>query len=171
MEFPTRTGMVRSPIHIDDSACDPDDLAQCGGVSVTVPGDQPWDELVALAVDSDWTGVEWLSGVPGDVASAVRGNTAAYGQSVSDTVASVRTWDRLNDAQRTFAWADCQFGDGTSRFQEQLPDGQERYEVLDVIFLFRQGDLTPPLSDDLAAALGAPSGSRVPLSQVRHHLV
>lgn len=157
-------------IAVDDSACDIDDLAVCGGVEVTVPAGEEWDALVARAVADDWVGIEALSGVPGTVADAVRGNASRFGASIADVVTSVRTWDRIRDAQRTFAAVDCGFGEGTSRFTESADDA-ERYEILDIVFLFRQGDLTRPIADaDLAAAVGVEPGNRVLLSAVRNAL-
>lgn len=166
---------LRAPITgivIDESACETDDLAFCGGVQVTVPGTDLWDGFVERAVASDWTGVEALSGIPGTVADAVRTNASAHGQSIADTLTSVRTWDRTTDAQHTFPMADCGFGDGTSVLQERQADGTYRYDVLDVSFLFRQGDLTLPIRDaSLAALLGVDLHSRVQLRAVRDALV
>ena len=155
-------------IVVDDSACDPDDLSPCGGVAVTVSGAEHWDVLVERAVTSGWPGVEALSGVLGTVADIVRANARAHGQAATDVVSSVRTWDRQTDAQRTFAWVDCGFDAGSSRFQELLPDGRERFDILDVSLLFKQGDLTAPITDeDLASRVGATLGERVPLHEVR----
>ncbi|AXH96972.1 UDP-N-acetylmuramate dehydrogenase [Ornithinimicrobium avium] len=168
MQTASPSSGVLAGIVVDDSACDVDDLSPCGGVRVTVPGEQRWDELVELAVGSEWPGLELLSGVPGTVAEVVRANVAAHGQEPSGTVASVRTWDRSTDAQRTFAWGDCRFGPGTSQLQETLPGGRGRYQILDVTFLFKQGDLTAPVRDaQLAALLGVRPGHRVPITAVR----
>ncbi|RMB59877.1 FAD-binding protein [Tessaracoccus antarcticus] len=163
--------MIHSPISgivVDDSACELDDLASCGGIQVTVPAGESWDALAERAVTSEWVGVEALSWIDGTVGDAVRINAAAHGQAVSDTVVSVRTWDRLTDAQKTFPLADCALGTDTSRFLEVLPDASDRFEILDVSFLFRQGDLSAPIRDaDLAATLGIQMGARVPLGAVR----
>lgn len=162
---------LRTPISgivVDDSACEVDDLAPCGGVEVSVPAGQEWDALVARAVASDWVGIEALSGLPGTVGDAIRVNASAHGQAVADTLVSVRTWDRSVDSQKTFPLIDCHFGHRTSRFLEELTDGSERFEILDVVFLFREGDLTTPVRDrDLAALLGIDVGVRVPLGDVR----
>lgn len=153
---------------IDDSACDADDLAFCGGVQVTVAAGEGWDGLVERAVVEGWTGVEALSGAPGTVADVVRANSVAHGQGVAETVASVRTWDRAADAQRTFPAVECAFVEGGSRFEEQLDDGGLRYELLDVAFLFRQADFSAPVVDEvLAGALSVAVGARVPLAHVR----
>ena len=84
---------------------------------VTVAAGENWDDLVARAVDSGWVGVEALSGIPGAVGATPIQNVGAYGQEVSQTIASVRVWDRRLKGIRTFANADCGFGYRTSRFK------------------------------------------------------
>jgi UDP-N-acetylmuramate dehydrogenase len=168
MSSSLQTALPIAGFVVDASACDVDDLAFCGGVQVTVAAGEPWSAVVGRAVAEGWTGVEALAGVSGTVADAVRANAAAHGQGVADTVAAVRTWDRAADAQRTFAAVDCAFVDGGSRFQERLADGARRYELLDVAFLFRQGDYSAPIVDEvLAGALAVAVGARVPLADVR----
>jgi UDP-N-acetylmuramate dehydrogenase len=156
----------RSTIVVDASACEMDDLAPCGGVDVTAGGDVDWAEFVTRAVTSGWPGVERLGGTPGTVADAIRTNAEVDGQAVADVVASVGTWDRAADRTRTFAYVECEFGPSTSRFEERLPDGQYRYDVIDVSFLFKQGDRTTPIRDpELAAVLGIERGDRLPLTE------
>ncbi|MGO1172732.1 MAG: hypothetical protein ACTHXO_06140 [Actinomycetaceae bacterium] len=150
---------------VDDSACDPNDLAQCGGVEITAGADVRWDDLVQRAVTSSWPGFELLVGAAETVGKAVHDNAERYGQAVADVVASVRAWDHQGDARRSFAFAECAFVPGGSRFSELLPDGRPRYEIVDVTFLLRQGDLTPPIrSAELAEQLGVEVGSRLPLA-------
>ena len=161
--------LLRCPIggiEVDDSSCDVDDLAFCGGVQVRVPAAGPWGDLVALAVASDWVGIEALAAVPGTVADAVTGDASAFGQSVWDTLSSVRTWDRAADTQATFPVATLR--PPASPLGERLADGGPRYEILDVSFLFRQGDLSTPIHDArLAALLGIREGRRVALAEIR----
>lgn len=155
-------------IVVDDSACQVDDLAPCGGVTVRTPGDQDWDELVDLAVASDWPGLEALAGAADTVTGAVRADVTHLGQKVSDVVASVRTWDRAEDRQRTLAWGDCRFGTDRPRLQETLADGGLRYDILEVSWLVKLGDLTAPVRDlELARLLDVEPGTRVPLAAVR----
>jgi UDP-N-acetylmuramate dehydrogenase len=143
---------------------DPDDLACRGAVTVTVAAGENWDTLVARAVDAGWVGIEALSGIPGSVGATPIQNVGAYGQEVSDTLASLRTWDREEGRLRTFAAADCGFGYRTSRFKEE----PGRFVVLDVTFLLRQGTLGAPVRyAELAATLGVEQGERAPLADVR----
>lgn len=161
---------LRTPITgivVDESACETDDLAFCGGVQVTVPASDSWAGFVERAVDSEWVGIEALAAVPGTVADAVSTAATAYGQSVADTLASVRTWDRAADTQKSFPVSELGLGNGSSRLLEPLGDGGLRYELLEATFLFRQGDLTAPIHDaGLAERLGVDEGTRVALRVV-----
>ena len=140
----------------------------CGGVVVTVAAGEPWDDFVARAVAEGWVGVEALSGIPGAVGATPIQNVGAYGQEVADTVARVRTYDRVDRTQRTFAAGDCGFGYRSSRFKAE----PGRYVVLDVAFQLTQGSLGAPVTyAELARSLGVPvgqgAGSRAPLAGVR----
>ncbi|WP_185994569.1 UDP-N-acetylmuramate dehydrogenase [Nocardioides campestrisoli] len=140
------------------------DAAACGGVLVKVAAGESWDDLVARAVASGWVGVEALSGIPGSVGATPVQNVGAYGQEVAQTIASVRTWDRVERTQRTFAAADCGFGYRHSRFKAD-PD---RYLVLEVTFQLRLGSLSAPVGyAELARRLGVEVGQRAPLGDVR----
>lgn len=166
MDFISALSDRRLRIVVDASACELDDLAPCGGVDVRVGGDVDWGEFVQRAVTSSWPGIERLGGVPGTVADVVRANAEVRGQAVADVVASVGTWDRAAQRTRTFAFVECEFGPSTSRFQELLPDGERRYDILDVSFLFEQGDKTRPIRDpELAALLRIEPGDRLPLTE------
>ena len=136
----------------------------CGGVTVRVAAGEDWDRLVALAVRSRWIGIEALSGIPGLVGATPIQNVGAYGQEVSETVASVRVWDRRLRGVRTFAAADCGFGYRHSRFKAD----PGRFVVLTVDFQLRVGDLGAPVAyAELARTLGVEQGARAELADVR----
>lgn len=145
-------------------APDPDAMSCLGAVTVTVAAGEEWDALVARAVASGWVGIEALAGIPGAVGSTPIQNVGAYGQEVSQTIARVRTWDRVDRTQRTFAAADCDFSYRHSRFKAD-PD---RFIVLEVEFLLRQGTLSAPAAyAELARRLGVEVGERAALGDVR----
>ena len=144
------------------------DADVCSGATVTVAAGEDWDDLVAQAVDQGWLGVEALSGIPGSVGATPIQNVGAYGQEVADTVASVRCWDRVGRAYRTFSVAECGFGYRTSRFKED----PGHFVVLEVTFQFRMGDLAEPVEyGELARSLGVPLGQRVPARAVRESVL
>lgn len=136
----------------------------CGGVLATVAAGETWDDLVALATERGWVGVEALSGIPGSVGATPIQNVGAYGQEVAQTIASVRVWDRKLRGVRTFANADCGFGYRHSRFKAD----PGRHVVLDVTFQLRQGTLGAPVEyAELARTLGVELGQRAPIADVR----
>jgi UDP-N-acetylmuramate dehydrogenase len=136
----------------------------CGGVLVKVAAGESWDDLVALAVERGWVGIEALAGIPGRVGATPIQNVGAYGQEVSQTIAGVRVWDRRLKGLRTFANADCGFGYRTSRFKAD----PERHVVLDVTFQLAVGTLATPVRyAELARTLGVEEGERAPLAVVR----
>jgi UDP-N-acetylmuramate dehydrogenase len=119
---------------------------------------------VERAVTEGWVGVEALAGIPGSVGATPIQNVGAYGQEVSQTIASVRCWDRQESAVRTIAAADCGFGYRTSRFKRE----PGRFVVLSVTFQLRLGDLGAPVAyAELARTLGVDPGERVALDRVR----
>ncbi|MCL8251969.1 UDP-N-acetylmuramate dehydrogenase [Aeromicrobium fastidiosum] len=136
----------------------------CSGATVTVAAGEPWDVFVAHAVERGWVGVEALAGIPGSTGATPVQNVGAYGQDVSQTIASVRTYDRYDRRIRTFAAADCDFSYRHSRFKAE----PQRYVVLSVTFQLAFGDLgTPVVYGELARALGIEVGDRAPAAAVR----
>lgn len=140
------------------------DADDCSGAMVTVQAGENWDDFVTHAIDRGWVGIEALSGIPGSVGATPIQNVGAYGQEVSQTTASVRTYDRVDARVRTFAAADCGFTYRHSRFKAE----PHRYVVLSVTFQFALGDLGMPVGyAELARTLGVEVGARPPLAAVR----
>ena len=91
-------------------------------------------------------------------------NVGAYGQEVAQTIARVRTFDRVDRCHRSFAAADCGFGYRDSRFKAD----PGRHVVLEVTYQLARGDLGAPVQyAELARSLGVETGQRVPLADVR----
>jgi UDP-N-acetylmuramate dehydrogenase len=140
------------------------DADACGGAVVRVAAGEVWDDLVLRAVQSGWVGVEALSGIPGLVGATPIQNVGAYGQEVSETIASVRCWDRQAGEVRTLFNRDCRFGYRTSRLKQE----PGRWLVLEVVLQLRLGDLGAPVRyAELARRLGVEPGERAPLADVR----
>ena len=93
------------------------DDGACGGVSVTAAAGVPWDDVVARAVRDEGVGFEALSGIPGSTGATPVQNVGAYGAEVAETIASVRTWDRLESRVRTLPAIDCGFAYSDSLFK------------------------------------------------------
>jgi UDP-N-acetylmuramate dehydrogenase len=94
-----------------------------------------WDCLVGLAVERNLGGIECLSGIPGSVGGTPVQNVGAYGQEVSEVIASVRAYDRHSDRIVELLNEDCGFRYRTSIFNTTAKD---RYVVLTVTFALTQ---------------------------------
>jgi UDP-N-acetylmuramate dehydrogenase len=92
---------------------------------------EPWDALVDHAIALHLAGIECLAGIPGSVGGTPVQNVGAYGQEVSETIDSVRVFDRQMAQWRDLSNADCQF-----RYRESLfnIDQPGRYIVTRVRF-------------------------------------
>ena len=130
-----------------------------GGGSNVLVGDDGFDGTVVRVATSGLS-----SGIPGLVGSTPIQNVGAYGVEVCEFIARVRTWDRVDDTQRTFTADQCGFGYRSSRFKAE-PD---RYVVLDVTMQFNLGTRSLPVRyAELARRLGVESGERANTSEVR----
>ncbi len=136
----------------------------CGGAIVTVQAGHDWDEFVAECVDRRWAGLEALSGIPGTVGATPIQNVGAYGQEVGDWIYRVRTYDRHQNAFKTFSAADCEFSYRNSIFKQQ----PNRYLILDVTFQLRLGEHSAPVMyAELAKRLEVEVGKRSKNALVR----
>ncbi len=136
----------------------------CSGAMVRVAAGEDWDALVQRAIGEGWSGIESMSGIPGMVGSTPIQNVGAYGHDVSETIATVRVWDRTDAAVRIVAAADCGFAYRHSRFKAD----PSRYVVLEVAFQLPLGELSAPVGyAELARTLGVATGTRAPAGEVR----
>ena len=156
-------GVDRTVIRVLTQGVDVD-LDSCSGAMVTVQAGETWDAIVARAIDEGWVGVEALSGIPGSVGATPIQNVGAYGQEVSQTIASVRVFDRYDRRIRTMAAADCGFTYRSSRFKVE----PNRFVIITVTFQLALGDLGAPVAyAELARSLGVEIGERAPAARVR----
>ena len=134
------------------------------GAMLEVAAGEPWDPLVARCVEEGLAGFECLSGIPGSVGATPIQNVGAYGQEVSETIVSVRAYDRELDTVLEVGADECGFAYRSSAFK-RTPG---RWVVLSVAFeLERRPDSKPIRYAELARALGIAEGERAALADVR----
>ncbi len=154
--FPGETLLLRTR-GIDVVAEDP------ASVLVRVAAGELWDDFVAYAVTNGWSGVEWLSGIPGSAGATPIQNVGAYGSEVAHTIEAVHAYDRVADALVEMTPAECGFGYRSSVFKHD-----DRFLVLSVDFrLARSAESAPIRYAELARDLGASAGDRVSLDRAR----
>ncbi|GAB2552945.1 UDP-N-acetylmuramate dehydrogenase [Kribbella endophytica] len=140
------------------------DADACSGAMIHLQAGEDWDTVVQRAIAEEWVGLESMSGIPGLTGSTPVQNVGAYGHEVSESIASVRVWDRVENKLRTIFAADCGFAYRTSRFKAD----PSRYVVLEVAFQLKLGNLSAPIEyAELARVLGVEPGSRAPMTDVR----
>jgi UDP-N-acetylmuramate dehydrogenase len=131
-------------------------------VLLQVAAGESWDALVTMCVEQQLAGVECLAGIPGLVGATPLQNVGAYGQDVSQTVMSVRAYDRDADEVRTLR--DCGFSYRWSRFKAEAP----RWVVLEVTYRLTDSAVSRAIRyPELARALGVEVGATAPLTEVR----
>lgn len=91
-----------------------------GNVWVRAGSGVVWDDLVAHTVEQGWSGLENLSGIPGEVGASPVQNIGAYGSEAKDNIVSVEAVDVETLALRTFTSTDCRFGYRDSIFKKEL---------------------------------------------------
>ncbi len=143
----------------------PADSGGDGGerVRIEVAAGERWDGFVERCVAEGYRGVECLAGIPGLVGATPIQNVGAYGQEVSDTIVSVRAFDRQARSFVDLAPPACLFGYRSSLFRHN-----PRYVVVRVTFELAVSPASSPLRyAELVRGLGVREGERAPLGDVR----
>lgn len=131
---------------------------------VTAAAGEVWDALVERCTQEGLAGIECLSGIPGLVGATPIQNVGAYGQEVSDTIVSVRAFDRHERRVVELPAEACAFGYRDSAFKSRWPG---RFVVLSVTFALRCGLPSPPRYAELSKALdGEPAPTSARLREV-----
>ena len=102
-----------------------------GRVLYDVGAGESWDRFVAQAIGAKCAGVECLSGIPGSVGGTPVQNVGAYGQEVSETIASVEVFDRKDGQVRELCNEACGFSYRSSIFNT---GERERFIILRVTY-------------------------------------
>ncbi|MCW2531001.1 MAG: murB [Blastococcus sp.] len=142
-------------------------IERTGGALVVEAG-EPWDDVVAYAVDHQLAGIEALSGIPGSTGATPVQNVGAYGQEVAQTITSVRIYDRAEKSERTLTPAECGFAYRDSRLKRE----PGRFVVLGVTFVLDESAVSRPVGyAELARKLGVEIGGTAPLADVRSAVI
>jgi UDP-N-acetylmuramate dehydrogenase len=138
------------------------------GGRLVVQAGEPWDDLVAYAVENRLAGIEALSGIPGSTGATPVQNVGAYGQEVAQTITAVRVYDRAEKNERTLSPAECGFAYRDSRLKRE----PGRLVVLDVTFELEESELSRPVGyAELARRLDVEIGRCAPLQDVRDAVI
>jgi UDP-N-acetylmuramate dehydrogenase len=105
-------------------------------IFITARAGEDWDSFVGSCVAENLAGIECLSGIPGFVGGTPVQNVGAYGQEVSETIVSVRCYDRAAGEIVELTNTECGFSYRTSIFNTMA---RERFVVLAVAYKLVHG--------------------------------
>jgi UDP-N-acetylmuramate dehydrogenase len=131
---------------------------------VSAAAGEDWDALVAYAVAAEGAGIECLSGIPGTVGGTPVQNVGAYGQEVSQTIVTVRVFDRKTTKFIDLPAADCGFSYRRSIFNSTERD---RYVVSRVDYALRRHGPANFVYADLSKYFAARNVVSPTLAEVR----
>jgi UDP-N-acetylmuramate dehydrogenase len=135
-----------------------------GRMIVSSAAGEDWDDLVAYAVEANYAGFECLSGIPGTVGGTPVQNVGAYGQEVSQTIVTVRTFDRDTATFVDLPAAACGFSYRRSIFNTTK---KERYIVSRVDYALTVNGPATFVYADLARHFAAQNQTSPTLAEVR----
>ena len=138
------------------------DQATDGMPRLLVEAGEPWDAVVAHAVDHGLAGIEALSGIPGSSGAAPMQNIGAYGQELSDSLLAIEFLDFLTGEVERIPASELRLGYRTSALK------QGRQGVVLAIELGLTASTEGAIEyEQLAGALGVSVGSTAPIADIR----
>lgn len=96
-------------------------------IVIRVASGEVWDDVVRLACEEGWWGIENLSHIPGFCGAFPVQNVGAYGQEASDVITQVEVYDTKDGDIKFISNTDCEFGYRSSIFNRQE---KNRYVIL-----------------------------------------
>jgi UDP-N-acetylmuramate dehydrogenase len=120
-----------------------DDLS----VTVKINAGENWDEAVAKTVENNWSGIEFLSLIPGTAGAAPVQNIGAYGAEIADTLVEVEVFDTQSHAFGSVKKEDCGFSYRSSHFKTTE---KGRFLITAIVLKLKKSNPSPPFYDALA---------------------
>jgi UDP-N-acetylmuramate dehydrogenase len=141
-------------------------------VTLRVQAGEPWDDLVAFAVDRGWSGIEALSVIPGSCGAAPVQNIGAYGQELSSSLVAIDFLDYETGERSRMMAAELELGYRTSVLKQGLRGivlaiELELHDTAAEASVLGSALSRPVAYAQLAGALGVQLGDRVPISDLR----
>lgn len=107
---------------------------------------EDWDELVEKTVSMGYSGIEFLSWIPGRAGATPVQNVGAYGREVSEVIESVQAYDTQTNTIVRIPAAECDFGYRSSRFNRQ---DKGRFLITSITVKLTKKHAQPPFYDSV----------------------
>ncbi|MBI3137568.1 MAG: UDP-N-acetylmuramate dehydrogenase [Sphingobacteriales bacterium] len=104
-------------------------------VYVKAGAGENWHQFVLYCIERNWSGLENLSLIPGNVGASPMQNIGAYGVEVEDLFWDLEAWHIPDKKLVTFTRSDCGFGYRESVFKRKYRD---QFVILNVTYRLRK---------------------------------
>ncbi len=104
-------------------------------VYVKAGAGENWHQFVLYCIERNWSGLENLSLIPGNVGASPMQNIGAYGVEVEDLFWDLEAWHIRDRKLVTFTRSDCGFGYRESVFKRKYRD---QFVILNVTYRLRK---------------------------------
>jgi UDP-N-acetylmuramate dehydrogenase len=116
-------------------------------IVIEIGSGENWDEVVQETVEKGWSGIEFLSLIPGTAGAAPVQNIGAYGAELSSVLLGVEVYDTENKCLETLMNEACGFAYRTSRFKTT---DRGRFIITGITLKLSKKPPVPPFYDALA---------------------
>jgi len=138
-----------------------------GAVLVVAGAGEHWDDVVALAVSKNLSGLENMSWIPGSVGAAPVQNIGAYGAELTSVLEWVEVFDSVAGQVKKLSHDDCHFGYRESIFK--TPEGKG-FVILRIAMKLQKNGISNISYKDLANYFS--TKSEIPtISEVRDAVI
>jgi UDP-N-acetylmuramate dehydrogenase len=116
------------------------------GVTVLLKGGENWDEAVAWTVEQGWSGIEFLSLIPGTVGAAPVQNIGAYGGELANVTIEVEAFDTELESFVGIPKGACDFTYRNSRFKSK---DKGKFMITGIVLRLSKNPPAPPFYESL----------------------
>lgn len=118
---------------------------------ITAMGGEIWDDLVKIACELGYSGIEAMSMIPGTVGAAPVQNIGAYGQDVAGVIESVKAYDTKKRKMVTLEKSEMNLSYRHTRFN--FGEDAGRFFIISATLRLRHEKLKPPFYNSLQSYL------------------
>ncbi len=116
------------------------------GATIRVGAGEHWDTVVERTVSNGWSGLEFLSAIPGTAGAGPVQNIGAYGQELSQVLVEIEAWDNQLSSTVKIPNAECGFAYRTSRFKT---NDKGRFVITHLTLKLSKTSPVPPFYESL----------------------
>jgi UDP-N-acetylmuramate dehydrogenase len=115
-------------------------------VTLLLKGGENWDEAVGWTVEQDWSGIEFMSLIPGTVGAAPVQNIGAYGGELSNAIIEVEAFDTQLQSFVGIPKDACNFSYRNSRFKGE---DKGKFMITGIVLRLNKTFPKPPFYESL----------------------